>query len=80
MMNNSFVMKLGWELVTKREALWVQVLRYKYKCGNLHIPKVQVGSRASHVWRGIGQVWQLVEQGTSWIIKNGHSVKFWQDS
>lgn len=55
MVNNAYMMKLGWELMINREAPWVQVLWYKYKCGNLHTPVVQPGSRPSHLWRGICQ-------------------------
>lgn len=69
MVNNSYMMKLGWELMVNREALWVQVLRYKYKCGNLQVPTMHIGLRASHLWRGICQAWHLVEMGTSWVIK-----------
>lgn len=41
---------------------------------------VRSGVRPSHIWWGIVQFWLQVEQGVSWIIKNGHSVKFWQDN
>lgn len=79
MVNSAYMMKLGWELITKREALWVQVLRFKYKCGNLQMPNVTCGSRASHIWRGLTQSWPMVDKGISWIIRNGQSLKFWQD-
>lgn len=62
MVNAAYVMKLSWELMVNREALWVQVLRAKYKCGNLQIPSVYCGSRASHLWRGISQNWSLILQ------------------
>lgn len=40
--NEAFILKLCWNLVCNKEALWVRVLRhkYKYKCGNSDMPKV----------------------------------------
>lgn len=32
--NRALLMKLGWGLIKNREALWVQVVPHKYKCGN----------------------------------------------
>lgn len=72
------MMKLGWELIVNREALWVKVVRVKYKCGGLLLPTVRCGSKASHIWRGISNAWNLVEQNISWVIRNGQNIKFWQ--
>lgn len=69
MFNASYLVKLGWEIMTKKKALWVQVLRFKYGCGNLLIPSMKSGAQVSHLWRGIIQNWPLVEKGTSWVIK-----------
>lgn len=79
MVTAAYLMKLGWYILTKREALWVQVLRFKYGCGNLLVPTMRCGSRVSHLWRGIFQNWHHVEEGISWIINNGQTVRFWQD-
>lgn len=49
-------------IINVREALWVQVLRYKYGCGNLTIPYMKCSSRPSHLWRDIVQYWPLVEK------------------
>lgn len=73
------MIKLGWGLVAHKDALWAQVLRFKYGCGNLTIPNMKCGARVSHLWRGIFQQWQYVEQGILWIVKNGNDVRFWQD-
>lgn len=79
MVNTAYMMKLGWELITKRDSLWVQVLRFKYKCGNLQLPMVTCGLRASHIWRGIVKCREMVQHGLSWVVQSGHVVKFWQD-
>ena len=31
-LNNSFMMKLAWNLIDNKETLWVQVMRNKYGC------------------------------------------------
>lgn len=80
MINAVCMLKLGWGILTKSEALWVRILRFKYGCGSLAVPKVKCGSKVSHVWRGFCQQWPLVEQSLLWIVKNGHGVWFWQDS
>lgn len=77
--NAAYLMKLGWGILTNRNALWVRVLCYKYGCGNLTVPIMTCGSRVSHLWRGICQYWPMVDQGILWIIKNGTGVRFWQD-
>lgn len=79
MVNAAFFMKLGWNLIANKEALWAQVLRFKCACGNLTIPIIKCGSRASHLWRGICQVWPFVAQGIFWNIHDGHGAHFWQD-
>lgn len=60
--NASYMMELGWELITNREALWVKVVRGKYNCGNLIFLTMKCGSKASHIWRGIIKYWSLVGQ------------------
>lgn len=38
--NKAFIMKLCWGLIARPEALWVRVLRSKYRCGDLALPSV----------------------------------------
>lgn len=56
MVNSAFLMKLGWGVISKKDSLWAQVLRFKYGYGNLTIPSINCGSRASHLWGDICQV------------------------
>lgn len=73
------MMKLGWELITNKEALWVKVIQGKYNFGGLLFPTVKCGSKASHIWRGMTKVWSLVEQSISWVVRDGYNVRFWQE-
>lgn len=73
-------LKLGWNMIFNQEALWVtDVLRAKYNCGGLMLPTIRRGTPASHLLRGIANSWHLVEHNISWVLRNGHSVRFWQD-
>lgn len=38
MVNAAYLMKLGWGVLTNKDALWVRVLRCEYGCGNLTVP------------------------------------------
>lgn len=80
MVNTCYMMKLGWDLIINRESLWVKVARAKYNCGNLLTPNVRCGSKVSHIWKRITSAWNLVEQNISWVIRDGQSIRFWQDS
>lgn len=60
LVNAAYMLKRGWELISNKDALWVQVLHFKYHCGNLPIPLIKCGTRVSHVWRGICKYWPLV--------------------
>lgn len=79
LINAAYMMKLGWGLVTHKDALWAQVLRFKYGCGNLTIPTMKCATHVSHLWRGICNQWPLVDLGILWVIKSGKGVQFWHD-
>lgn len=51
--NSASMMKVGWDLTAKREDLWVQVVRSKYKCGRDLMPRVSVDRPGSNLWRGL---------------------------
>lgn len=79
LLNQSYMMKLGWRLVQHGDQLWSRVLRSKYGCGVHSLPVVAVRPRASHTWRGLAKAWHHVQQSTHWVLNNGHKIRFWQD-
>lgn len=79
MVNDAYMMKLGWGLMAKKESLWAQVLQFKYGCRNLLVPSVKLSSQVSHLWQGICHQWSYVEKGILWVVKCGHGVRFWLD-
>ncbi|GLT44686.1 hypothetical protein SLA2020_185710 [Shorea laevis] len=73
-MNQAFLAKLGWRILTEPDALWVQVVKAKYfpNCGFLEA-KCKAG--LSHTWSG-----PLVQAITSILVSNGVNTRFWLDS
>ncbi|XP_057744587.1 uncharacterized protein LOC130962384 [Arachis stenosperma] len=61
-MNKAFMMKAGWGLVEKKDALWVRILRSKYGSGNNVIPRVERKRSNSNLWKGICQLWPEVQR------------------
>lgn len=79
-MNKAMLMKLGWELISRGDKLWVQVLRKKYSCGNNIIPEVGKKQIESNTWRGIRKCWHLVVNNIRWRIHDGYTTRFWSDT
>ncbi|KAJ1417011.1 Ribonuclease H-like superfamily [Sesbania bispinosa] len=77
--NKAMIMKLSWGLVNKPSALWVRVLRSKYRCGSNYIPRIASRANASNAWRRIVATWDIFSQGMRWNIGNGESVSVWHD-
>lgn len=65
----TLLMKLGWELITRTDKLWVEVIREKYRGGVHPIPVVSKRQVESNSWRGIRKVWHHVCA----------NLKFWTD-
>ncbi|KAL2933352.1 hypothetical protein RDABS01_016471 [Bienertia sinuspersici] len=51
--NATFMMKLGWRLLTKPSYLWSRVLRTKYCKGRCDLDMFKASSNASNLWKGI---------------------------
>lgn len=78
--NKAFMMKLGWGMANKHDALWVKFLREKYRRGTDIMPKVERRKEGSQVWKGISQAWESVLKGLEWTLGDGVKIKFWEDS
>ncbi|KAA3487249.1 LINE-1 reverse transcriptase isogeny [Gossypium australe] len=76
--NMSFLMKIGFNLVSKSNTLW-GVLRSKYGWKE-QIPKTINKSQCSHLWRSLSKIWPLLRENLTWAIGDGASVHCWKDS
>lgn len=69
---------MAWRLITGSKGLWTEVLLGKYMLrdeNNL----VNVQNADSKCWKFLVHSRHLLELGSKWIIKNGKTVKFFED-
>lgn len=79
LVNKASMMKVGWNLINKKDDLWVKVLRSKYGCGEDMVPRITHKTDASNLWRGICSYWSHVEKNLEWRIGNGSAIGIWFD-
>lgn len=77
--NTSFLLKLGFHLITKEKALWVQVLRSKYKLKK-QIPTILTQGNCPPIWRGTAKVRPLLKVNLGWAIGTREVIQSWEDS
>lgn len=56
-MNDAFLMKLGWGMLTKSDSLWVTVLRGKYSRGIDLLKGTRYTEQDSHLWKQLHILW-----------------------
>ena len=76
-MNSAFMMKAGSGLIQKPDALWVKVLRSKYKCGEDIVPLVHRKQSDSNLWKGICSRWRKIKDHMVWRVGEGSEIKLW---
>ncbi|MBA0832850.1 hypothetical protein Goarm_017209 [Gossypium armourianum] len=72
--NMPFLMKIGFDLVSKSNALWVRVLWSKYGLDSIN------RSQCSHLRRSLAKIWPLLRENLAWAIGDGASIRCWKDS
>ncbi|CAN1245063.1 Putative ribonuclease H protein At1g65750 [Linum grandiflorum] len=79
-LNDAYLIKLGWTLVSQPSVFWVRLLRAKYlKNGQLEVGTFR-NCPSSALWRGIRRVWDHVHKGIQVSVSSGRSTRFWHDS
>ncbi|KAK8669836.1 hypothetical protein V6N13_104605 [Hibiscus sabdariffa] len=76
--NDTYLMKLAFQLITRRNALWVRSLRHKYKCHDQVLVRLKNQS-VSSLWRGLSVIWRDVRVNIGWSIGCRSDVDFWFD-
>jgi hypothetical protein len=76
--NKALLAKQGWRLVHDPNSLVAQVLKAKY------FPQVsflcfELVNKPSYVWRSLMSAKELLQEGLTWRIGDGRSIKIWQD-
>ncbi|MBA0834128.1 hypothetical protein Goarm_006508, partial [Gossypium armourianum] len=78
-LNKAFMLKLGYSLITKTEALWIQIFKAKY-CLVKSMPDSIMRNRCSYIWKAVAKVWPLLHSNMIWSIRNRRSVRCWEDN
>ncbi|KAA3474256.1 Retrovirus-related Pol polyprotein LINE-1 [Gossypium australe] len=66
--NNSFLMKIGFNLTSRKDALWSQ------------LPDSIHRSNCSHLWRSLSKVWPLFCENIMWSVGDGSTIRGWKDT
>ena len=74
--NDSFMIKVAWELCMKPSHLWVKVVRAKYACRDDHWHIIEKKKRGSNLWSSIKYVWDAFQEN---CVVNGMNVA-WRSS
>ncbi|CAN1163136.1 Putative ribonuclease H protein At1g65750 [Linum perenne] len=78
-LNQAYLLKLAWGLLKNPTELWAEVLLTKYFHRRSEGLVPRATKRFSALWRGIKEVWQFLNLGMQWGIKNGRNTKFWSE-
>ncbi|KAG8499648.1 hypothetical protein CXB51_006070 [Gossypium anomalum] len=77
--NSSFLIKIGFSLISKCEVLWVRVLRSKYGWKDQLLDSIS-RNQCSHLWRSLSKIWSLFRENLILSIGDGASVRCWKDN
>ncbi|CAL1381562.1 unnamed protein product [Linum trigynum] len=78
-MNEAFMMKIAWRLMTEADSLWARVVRSKYLRRTDGGWQPRTEGRLSNLWRGVLKVLHHLPKGMMWNIKSGLQMRFWED-
>ncbi|GMI74428.1 hypothetical protein HRI_001112100 [Hibiscus trionum] len=76
--NSAFLMKVGFEILTKPNKLWVRVVKEKYGWHEV-VPLCIKRGNCSRLWQGLSRVWEDIRESVRWNIRNGERTDFWYD-
>ncbi|KAL0284392.1 UNVERIFIED_CONTAM: putative mitochondrial protein [Sesamum angustifolium] len=76
--DEKFIAKQLWRLLSRPESLVSKVLKAKY-FQRTHLFEAQIGTRPSYTWRSLFAALNLLKAGCRWWIGTGHSVNIWTD-
>lgn len=78
-MNETSMIKAGWNLISQRDEMWAEVIRTKYKCGRGIIPSIDDTLAWRNFWRGVCHAWKGVARNIIWKVGTGTNVNCWND-
>ena len=79
-MNDAFLMKVGWKIIEKPDNLCSKVLISKYGRGKDLRREICARDGDSILWKELTRLWKDLEGGFSWQVGNGREARFWLDN
>jgi len=76
--NSALLAKLAWMIVSKRNSLYMSIIRAKYKVKDDWF-QVEPPKLASPIWKAIEKAKSVVKKGAYFLIKDGEFVDMWLD-
>jgi hypothetical protein len=78
-MNDAFLMKMLWNLITKLDDLWCNVLYSK--CGRNNSLRVTINSQPydSPLWKSLTSIWEQFQKNIVWKLGDSNNINFWLD-
>ena len=80
-LNKALLMKIGWRL-GEDSTNWGNIMKVKYLSNSLFTWNLFNNDLlgGSKIWMNIVKSRSLLREGTRWIVRNGHSIIFWEDN
>lgn len=76
-LNRAMVAKLGWQVISNPECLWVKAVIAKY-LRNSSFLEYQRKADVSWIWQGVEKTRELIIRNLHWKVKNGRQTLIWQ--
>lgn len=70
-MNEAFLAKMLWRLLSREQGMWTDVLKNRYNKGASFNFEVLRGSNCSHLWGDLVGIWNKVRDYCSWDVGDG---------
>jgi hypothetical protein len=78
-MNEAFLMKILWNLITNPNDLWCKVLYSKYGRNNDLRVSIKSQPYDSSLWKSLTSIWDQFQQQVVWQLGDGNNINFWLD-
>ncbi|KAK8318738.1 hypothetical protein V6Z12_A13G192300 [Gossypium hirsutum] len=76
--NKAFLLKLGFNFLLQKDALWVRILKLKYKIDEDCLQNIERRC-CNFTWKSILSVWADLQSSLFWRVGDDRRVRFWTD-
>lgn len=76
--NIALLSKLGWKVSSETSPFWIQAPKAKY-LKSCSLKDYSLNKPASHIWKAINKIKDLIAVNTKWAVGRGSNISFWHD-